>query len=303
MGKANQWCSACQQPVRSLRRHHYRAHGPALNRAAPSTPSIGGQSQLAAPSTLSRGAPCLLDAPKTPAYNPSSPTDDPSSPTDDWLKELTCSVDFPDTVDAEAEPTRPITPKFNPSSPAADDRNAADVKERGRGIATQRDQTTQADGVDDYRSRVTRQLFTHFPHLHVVTPSNLPQVEDHYFTNEKSFADRVEDTRRRRLCDCMSCVNHAIRLTERTVPTEQPAIPGVRFVRLPGLSLHHANTDLQRTIVEFLQQHPEQSYVVCGCITCTLHRNCVKAWQQAQDHANLPPPAVGSCRDRDIKLP
>jgi len=158
------------------------------------------------------------------------------------------------------------------------------------------DIATQADGSIDARSHVTRELFEEVGHVHVVQPSEMPNMSDYYFTGERCFAERVSDSHRRRLCDCYTCVSHAVSLTRLAYPCELPTTPGVAFMHVPGLQLRPSTEADRQSLIQFLLENPEQSHVVCGCIPCTLHRNCVKAWSQAREYRDATPHPEGSCR-------
>jgi len=147
-----------------------------------------------------------------------------------------------------------------------------------------------------------RRLFHRTPHLHVVNqvrhedlPAHLREV-----TNaDLQYATRISSSATRRMCDCVTCVAHAVEWTNLEFKTEQQPAPGIRFVRLPGLHLTPASVIDQTTLRKAMERQPRQYMVVCGCIFCSLHRNLTKAWLQARQ---LPPPAVGSCHASDNKL-
>jgi len=64
-------------------------------------------------------------------------------------------------------------------------------------------------------------------------PGGRPQED--LSSEEKSFATRIDAGVQRRICDCATCVRHAIRLTQQQRPIDCPAVPGVRFVHLRGI--------------------------------------------------------------------
>jgi len=153
------------------------------------------------------------------------------------------------------------------------------------------DQATQADGSHLAISRVRRQILTSVSRLVVVEPTNRGEFEPLSGT-ERDFAARMPANQRRQQCDCASCVRHALRLAQRAIPTETPSTPGIRFVSLPGVRLVLATPEDRRTLEAFYAEHPDQSWVVCGCDPCTLHRNFVRAWARVIQF----PPAAGGCR-------
>jgi len=104
--------------------------------------------------------------------------------------------------------------------------------------------STQADGTPYQPARNRRQLFVRtqclveYPHHHQGTDrSTLTAAEEQYAVD-------VAANRQHRLCGCTLCerhVLHALRLTMKSVPTEIPQAPGVRFMHPPGLSLASAS--------------------------------------------------------------
>jgi len=146
-----------------------------------------------------------------------------------------------------------------------------------------------------------RRLFHQTPHLHVVNqvrhedlPAHLREV-----TNaDLQYATRISSSATRQMCDCVTCVTHAIEWTNLEFATERPPAPGIRIVRLEGLHLTPASVIDQTMLRRAMERQPRQAMVVCGCISCSLHRNLTKAWLQARQ---LPPSAV-SCHASDNKL-
>ena len=241
------------------------------------------------------------EIPRTPTYHPS-----PSN-AEEWLHEPQCSLHLPGD-----EP-----PRASPTDDSVDRRDAA-AQADGVGWTNTHprrinlrhfpalhvvppdhlcDAATQADGSIEERSRVTRSLFSSVEHVRVVKPANLPDIDSFYFTGERAFADRVPDGRPRPLCDCQDCVGHALALTRIAYPSEAPQTPGVTFFHVPGLQLRPSASDDRRRLERFLADNPDQSHVVCGCVPCTLHRNCVKAWCQARHYRDNPTGGMLSRRD------
>ena len=75
-------------------------------------------------------------------------------------------------------------------------------------------------------------LLTKVTHLTVIEPP--PGTRDQRLTNiEREFATRLPANQQRRLCDCESCIGHALELALQQHPTEQNFTPGIRFLTLP----------------------------------------------------------------------
>ena len=198
---------------------------------------------------------------------------------------------------AQAPPQSPVVEAAQAARPPAA-AEAAQAAQPAPGPSHQIDRSTQADGCPWEYSRVRRSVLCNVPRLAVVEPP--PAYRDGKLTpTEREFAIRIEGRSQRRLCSCHTCLSHALRLTEKAMPAESPAIPGVRLMTLPGLQLPPSTDDQRQRLSQFLQRHPEQSLVACGCETCTIHQNCVQAWVRAR--RSRPPflPAAGGCHERD----
>ena len=275
MGRQQRWCSVCRKLVINHRRHWIRQHQslpyhrpttPPATTAATTTrkgdlprPTKEGRDEVRrSPPGQSpprhRTPPSPRDdallVPKTPRFT-SVASDD-----EEWLQEPQCSVLPPGDEAPTIAPCGP-PPGVIPQPACRDVAAQADgdewVRTRPRKInlihfptlhvvppestviVNRRDIATQADGSADARGRTTRALFGRTPHLHVVKPKGSPDIDLHYFTAEQAFAERTPDNHRRRLCDCQSCISHALRLRNIAYPCEAPATPGIVFMRLPGL--------------------------------------------------------------------
>jgi len=62
-----------------------------------------------------------------------------------------------------------------------------------------------------------------------------------------------------------------------------PTRPGIRFVRVPGITVAAATPEEIRRLEETISDDPPLALLACGCIPCTLHRNLLKAWLQARE--------------------
>ena len=185
---------------------------------------------------------------------------------DDWVEEII--VDVPDETPLNSAPDRVMN--------ATENSNVAgrDIEAVVPGPPSRPLQVFCDDG------RLRRQMPANIQqHLIVINPTNETRSNATMTQTENEFATCIND--QRRLCDCLSCVSHALRLATRIYATEMPSMPGVRFLTLPGLSLQPATKEQVLQLVQFFDKHPEQSLVACGCVTCARHRNLAKAWRQA----------------------
>ena len=328
--KDRKWCTTCRALVPNRSRHWYRHHQSKPWCSPSATPTPRGSTStpqalkhldmkclsatLTTPQKTERATdPSTMDTPTLTSYIPPSPWYYPTSPdAEEWVLEPQCTIQLPDDV--------PLAEVSVPTSSGPDAENISlycDVAAQADGVEWEHthprkhslrhfpllhivtpgtssngrhDIATQADGSIDARSHVTRALFEKVGHVHVVQPSDMPNISDYYFTRERCFAERVADSRRRRLCDCYTCVSHAVSLTRLAYPCElSPPQEWLSCMYVPGLQLHPSTEDDRKSLIQFLLENPEQSYVVCGCIPCTLHRNCVKAWSQAREYRDATP--------------
>ena len=121
----------------------------------------------------------------------------------------------------------------------------------------------------------------------------------------RDLSTTVDAGEKRKICDCITCVTHALLLAEQPYGTNLPAEKGVRFLTLSALSLQRAKREDQSNLIRRLEKSPEKTLVVCGCLICVAHRNLGLAWSQAmklqdpcRQHKYVPP-AAGGCRARD----
>jgi len=95
------------------------------------------------------------------------------------------------------------------------------------------------------------------------------------------------------MCDCRRCVRHALQLVDVGLTSRQPLKPGLRYVRVPGVTLPAAAKDNIERLAAKVIELPAVALLACGCRLCVLHRNPLKAWMQAVE-ADRPaqPPAI-----------
>jgi len=98
------------------------------------------------------------------------------------------------------------------------------------------------------------------------------QSADEHLTE---FAEQSTPDQRRDLCDCSSCVNHALWIAETDFPHRAPErmpLPNFRYVRLPGLDAPSSTTDQRDELSRRLQGSPVKASYACGCQHCVVHR-------------------------------
>jgi len=121
------------------------------------------------------------------------------------------------------------------------------------------------------------------------------------FEAPKDYTTRVDLWQQRRLCDCVKCVQHGLRLNADRYSAEIPVARGIRYVTLPGIQARPSTRSNRDRLARLLQDHAETTLVVCSCASCTAHRNLLWAWTQARRHTSAevvpspppPPPVVG----------
>ena len=277
------WCRRCRLYVRRLPRHSKRHH--------PREP-------MSLPLHPPSSPPATRQPPTTPPpMGPESPVPELpplESPLSPWLED-TPAIEL-------LEDNAPVENGGDPSVSAAPDVAAA--VEPPTAVPATVSVGTQADG-SGYAptgarrrcsTRGRRQLFNRVARLHRAAPYDRPAAPSGLSLNEDGFANTIDANHQRRLCDCRTCVRHAVRLATRFVPREMPLTPGIRLVTLPGVRLPSAPREEIRAVVDFLTEHPEQSLVVCGCTSCILHRNLAKAWSQVRHFPPRSPPSPGGRR-------
>ena len=100
---------------------------------------------------------------------------------------------------------------------------------------------------------------------------------------ERHYAGILAPQRQRRMCDCSRCVGHALELHQAGCGAGRPTRPGIRFARVPGVTVAAAAPEETRKLEEMIADDPPLALLACGCIPCTLHRNLLKAWLQARE--------------------
>ena len=187
-----------------------------------------------------------------------------------------------------------------------------DKSERDRNLPVKtRDVGIQADGHHDRRLRARRRLGEDRSHYGALRLIPGPHPAD--FEAPKDCTTRVDLRQQRRLCDCVKCVQHGLRLAADRYSAEIPVARGIRYVTLPGIQARPSTRPNRDRLARLLQDHAETTLVVCSCASCTAHRNLLWAWTQARRHTSAevvpsppppPPPVVGGCREfRDQPTP
>jgi len=68
----------------------------------------------------------------------------------------------------------------------------------------------------------------------------------------------------------------------QTVYAGFPTRWGIRFARVPSVTVAAATLAELRRVEKLVGDHPHLALLACGCTPCTLHRNLLKAWLQAR---------------------
>ena len=291
------WCPQCRLYVRRLARHNRRKHSGEPTSTLPYPPS----SSLTIDDTTHKSPVSFLVEPpavrQPPIESPVlelTPLGPPLSPWLDDVPDIELMEEGNVPVDNGNDPVVASVAVPSAASDAmvvahhADDLPAVVRHVDEPPTVATIDAATQADGTHYIPARTKRQLFTHVACLYKAAPYDRPVNRSRLTPSEEAFADAIDFTQQRRLCDCRTCVRRAVRLTSKRIPYEMPLTPGVRMVALPGVGLPSAPTEDKRALAEFLTQHPYQSLVVCGCTSCTLHRNLLKAWTQVRHFSRHP---------------
>lgn len=91
----------------------------------------------------------------------------------------------------------------------------------------------QADCHGDQRLRACRRLEEGHRHYGAVRLLPGPHAAD--LNTPKDHTTRVDLRQQRRLCDCVKCIEHGLRLAADQYSAEVPAAQGIRYVTLPGI--------------------------------------------------------------------
>jgi len=139
----------------------------------------------------------------------------------------------------------------------------------------------QVDGHYDPRQRARRRILDENRYFGDLRP--FPPTDPANPDAPKDHSTRVDLRHQRRMCDCARCVRHANSLTSRILSAEIPYVRGLRFVRLPGVPVR-SSTSADRSN-QLVSHHAQKTLVVCGCPSCTSHRNFLAAWNQVRKYS------------------
>lgn len=295
-------CPECRELVRNLGRHQRRKHLPnqsPRSDTAPDTPT-GLDAALSTPQHPPPGS-TKAATPWTPpewwcqptvTTQPASGQQTPAA--EDWLAEPLCSIGSPSPDNSAPVAEQARDASCSPTADTAAEQAGVETYGNDASCQTSPSAPTEAPRLDRETSSPRR------TRLRVINPpSDIPVGMADVSFRDFEFAGTFATAATRRMCECTRCVRDAVGLFSVLLDSEDPPTPGLRFVRLPGLSLPAASREEQMELLRLVDRHPNQATVVCGCLTCALHRNLCKAWTQARQ---LSPPLVGSCHDRDTRV-
>ena len=230
----------------------------------------------------------------------SLPVPPSESPLDSWMQEDVCDVLLEDELangpktPAYCGPCSPSTPETSPLPPSFSPHRLL-TPTRFRPVPTA-DAAVQAEIIGDTRDRVRRRVFHDGRPTIRLRP--VPARQPH----EPADTDtRVRVDQRRRLCCCQRCIRHATRLADTDLAAETPPIQDLELVTLQGLPVHLSSVEDRRRLLDHLRRSPQKLLLVCGCASCTSHRNFDAAVQEVWKHTPVgdmlqPPPEAGGCR-------
>lgn len=232
---------------------------------------------------------------------------------DDWLQEEVCSIELPSMqLDNSHSPVLPTDCVKNQSTGSQN--TAAEPEIAAKSNYTQPppeplstkllvnvsvQTTTTTPDVD----RIRRQLWTGRHHTTRLVLIHVNPRSRSVCGRDAAYAQDEDVREQRRICDCSVCVEHAIVVTGYVVEAPLPQIPGIRYVRLPGLTSSIATPDQLRRLDNLLRRGPERTYAACGCSSCVAHRNLLRSWTEARrlqttTGLNRSTPEAGGCHGR-----
>ena len=98
---------------------------------------------------------------------------------------------------------------------------------------------------------------------------------------ELRYSQMMGSHQQHHLCDCARCVSHALlRLRDAACRTGPPRRPGIRFNRVPGVTVAVAAWRDMHALIQMVADQPDCALIACGCCLCSLHRNLLWAWLQ-----------------------
>ena len=216
------WCPQYRLYVRRLARHNRRKHSGEPTSMLPYPPS----SSLTIDDTTHESPAWFLLEPPA-ARQPSiespalelTPLGPPLSPWLDDVEEIELMEEGNVPVDSGNDP---VVAAVAVPSAALDAAVAVHHADDPPAVVRQVDEpptvatidaATQADGTHYIPARTKRQLFKRAACLYKVASYDQPVNRSRLTPSEEAFADAIDCTQQRRLCDCRTCVRHAVRLT------------------------------------------------------------------------------------------
>jgi len=291
MAKKKFWtCPECRELVRNLGRHQHCKH---LQNQSPSSDTVPDtvaslDAAMSTPQHPPLGS-AKAAMPWTPpewwcqptvTMQPASGQQTPAA--DDWLAEPLCSIGSPSLDDSAPVAEQVQDASCSPTADTAAEQAGVETYSNDVSCQTSPSAPTEAPRLDHETSSPRR------TRLRVINPPSyiLEGMTDVSFRDFK-FAGTFTSAATRRMCECTRCIRDAVRLFSVLRDSDDSPTPGLRFDRLPGLSLPDTSCKEQTKLLRLVDRHPNQATVVCRWVTCTLHRNLCKAWIQARQ---LPPP-------------
>ena len=269
-------CGLCQEDfprARALRRHLALSRCSAQRRRLPA-PGV------MAPEAWETEPLCSVSPPPDAADNlgpidrtvASSPPLDVASPSSAPPGIATDGPETPPTLKllmselaSEADPVA----QQSPPAPAALPRRQVSV-------------AVQADGDWFPVDRARRRIFGDCRRPRGRIPVHLRHQRDGQH-NEADSNPYVDEAERRRTCDCSVCIDHVLQVAAAPggLFALAPRATGLKMVALPGITTETASLPTRQHLVRLLTDHPDKTWVVCGCAVCTTHWNLLRAWLRA----------------------
>jgi len=107
-------------------------------------------------------------------------------------------------------------------------------------------------------------------------------------TTQIDFIHHLTSTskeRKFRICDCQSCVDHAIKLRPLTqAGNTTQSNESLRFVTLIGISGHRSSPEQRDELADRYRNNPQSAMDICSCTFCITQQLLDLTWRDARHH-------------------